>query len=148
MEEKLKKKVDRLKIVKLILIVIVIIETLMITVIVACGIVDRIELKERTRGMEECKADAYNQKFQSYTGANVKGTSVKNLYSVVRNHNTTVSNEGLKVKVKFKSEAITPEELDAEKAKILERKSYKVEVPRDGYDPNTSYITKIEITEI
>lgn len=99
-------------------------------------------------GMESEKAQAYNQKFQSYIGPNVKGTSVKNLYDVVRNHNTTASDESLKVTVKLNSDAKTPSELNAEKAKILQGKSYKVEVANDGYDANTGYITKITITAL
>ena len=40
-------------------------------------------------GMDSEKAAAYNQKFDSYIGTNIKGTQVRALYDVVRNHNVT-----------------------------------------------------------
>lgn len=96
-------------------------------------------------GMDSEKAAAYNQKFETYMGPNVKGGSVRNLYDVVRQHN--IANQGDESLIVSIGDAKTASELNAAKAKILQGKTYKVEVTDDGYDKNTGYITKITITE-
>lgn len=94
-------------------------------------------------GMDSEKAAAYNQKFDSYIGTNIKGTQVRALYDVVRNHNVTnQSDESLLVSINGETDS---SKLNAAKAKILQGKTYTVSVEDDGYDKGTGYIKAITI---
>lgn len=95
-------------------------------------------------GMDSEKAAAYNQKFDSYVGTTVKGTEVRALYDVVRNHNVSnQADESLLVSINGKT---TSSDLNKERAAILQGKTYIVSVADDGYDTGTGYIKAITVT--
>ncbi len=96
-------------------------------------------------GIDDQKVKAYNAQYDDYMGTNVNGTKVRSLYETVRNHNiTTQDDESLIIAI---GDASTPAELNKAKTAIKAGKTYTVEVPEDGYDPNTGYIVKITVKE-
>lgn len=96
-------------------------------------------------GMDEAKVTAYNTKFEDYLGENVIGTRVKSLYETVRSHNTiNQSDDSLLVSI---NGVKTTSELNSAKNAIKTGKTYKVDIPEDGYDKKTGYIINITVTE-
>ena len=101
-------------------------------------------------GMDSEKAAAFNQKFDSYIGENVKGTQVRLLIDTVRNHNiANQSDESLRVTLSYgDTNAVETSDLQAIKTKIKAGYTYKVSIPKkDGYDTGTGYIKTITIEQ-
>ena len=44
-------------------------------------------------GMDQERITAYNSQFESYMGTNVRGTTVRALFDLVRNHNISVQGD-------------------------------------------------------
>ena len=93
-------------------------------------------------GMDEERIDAYNSKFESYTGTNVRGTTVRALFDLVRNHNISVQGDtSLLISIDGATEAAA---INEAKAKILSGQTYNVQVTE--YDATTGYIKAISTT--
>ena len=100
--------------------------------------------------MDPEKAAAFNQKFDSYLGENVKGTQVRLLVDTVRNHNiASQSDDSLLVTLSSKDGTGTDvSTLNSIKAGIKAGLTYKVSVEgNEGYDSKTGYIKTITIEQ-
>lgn len=101
---------------------------------------------------------AYNQTFLTYEGTSVRGSVVKTLCGVVRNHNLSAEDETDKVGMQtgtapadgiFSASSLSDSYTSVSAINTLSNSinsgsTYTVEF---GYDPNTGYVTMVYINE-
>ena len=80
--------------------------------------------------MSEVEIQSFNQKFEQYLGTNVRGANVNALMSAVRNNNITTDDDSEKISV---TGAVTVNADGTTNGSADTGKTYKVEVPANGY---------------
>ena len=96
-------------------------------------------------GLSSEQARAYNSEFERYMGPNVRGTTVKTLLGVIRNHNIMNKNDAtLQINV---AGNVVSDTSSSSINTIKAGATYNVSDPEDGYDASTGYITTISIEE-
>ena len=96
--------------------------------------------QEAAKSISSQEATAFNSKFTSYLGTNIKGTTVRQLYNTVIQHNTSnQSDESLLVKIGGKSAVA-----DLQTALKDIKAGYTYDLTA-SYDTNTGHISDITV---
>lgn len=150
----LAKRLKRLQIIKYIIILILAIELI---TIITCMIVEGTSRTSSGSVTYEDAINYYNQSFTQYEGSRVRGSSVKFLCNVVRNHNLSATNISEKVGITLGTVGETEYSVsnlsDANTSssyinnifnQINAESTYTITF---GYDLDTGYVTMIYIVE-